>query len=559
MKLMESMELVVSIQNRESLATALDKGVGGVAAHLPRNPDSQVFSELADWRDAARQQKVKFYLTWDWLVRERELAGVPDMLAAVARLDPDGLQLRDLGLVREARRRYPDLPLQAAGNFGIHNSPGVRLAATLGFSRVVVAGPISLKDLALMRRQTAMPLAVTLATFCPGYAGLCLMEEYLGVSCEACCLARPENAGTLMATLETLSGLCQLGIEAVQLQGELFAPASLARVIGLCQAVATAAPMERPRVLAAAREVVEAFGETLRMSPPAPGTPPGPPVYPLPPAQRVAQSSSRPGLLGRGRVWLEVRDYAEAAALAREWREPLVLGLTSDTYAAFLQEHRQWDPRRLIWRLPPAIPESALGFYQKALETLRQGGYQSLCGRGLGRGGPGGGGRGPDLRRSNPRGAQLLVRGRRPGVQSDPGLPAPGTSVRSLAGDPGGDPVRQFLELPLPLRRPGRLPRRSRGPDPAGEPALDGGRRQGPPVPQSSPESPRSGPLVQTAVHPAPGGGPAPQPPAPGPTPPLAGPPPFGPPPPVNKLQAQGLFDIFMTKIRDISSKQGVW
>ena len=487
---MEIMELVVSIHNRESLATALDKGVGGVAAHLPRNPDSQVFSELADWRDAARQQKVKFYLTWDWLVRERELAGVPDMLAAVARLDPDGLQLRDLGLVREARRSYPDLPLQAAGNFGIHNSPGVRLAATLGFSRVVVAGPISLKDLALMRRQTAMPLAVTLGTFCPGYAGLCLMEEYLGVSCEACCLARPENAGTLMATLETLSGLCQLGIEAVQLKSELYAPASLARVIGLCQAVATAAPMERPRVLAAAREVVEAFGETLRMSPPAPGTPPGPPVYPLPPAQRVAQSSSRPGLLGRGRVWLEVRDYAEAAALAREWREPLVLGLTSDTYAAFLREHRQWDPRRLIWRLPPAIPESALGFYQKALETLRQGGYNRFVAGDWGA-----------VALVGAAGDQIFgdqtlgVRNSwsvaaRPGVQSDPGLPAPGTPVRSLAGDPGGHPVRQFLELPLPLRRPGRLPRRSRGPDPAREPALDGGRRQGPPVPQGSPESP---------------------------------------------------------------------
>ena len=375
MNSMKLVELVVSVHNRESLATALDKKVGGVAAHLPRNPDSQVFSELSEWREAARRQRVKFYLTWDWLVRERELAGVPDMLAAVARLDPDGLQLRDLGLVREARRLFPGLPLHAAANFGVHNSPGVRLAASLEFSRVGLAGPISLKDLALMRRQTDMPLTVALGTFCPGYPGLCLMEEYLGVSCEACCVARPENAGTLMASLETLSGLCQLGIEAVQLQGELYAPASLARVIGLCQAVITAAPMERPRVLAAARQVVEAFGETLHIVPPVPETPPGPPVYPLPPAQRVAQSSPRPGLLGRGRVWLEVRDAAEAAALAREWREPLVLGLNADTYAAFLQEHRQWDPRRLVWRLPPAIPESALGFYQKALETLRQGGY----------------------------------------------------------------------------------------------------------------------------------------------------------------------------------------
>ncbi|PIU53218.1 MAG: hypothetical protein COS90_07345 [Deltaproteobacteria bacterium CG07_land_8_20_14_0_80_60_11] len=372
---MEIMELVVSIQNRESLATALDRGVGGVAARLPRNPDSRVFSELAEWRDAARQHGVRFYLTWDWLVRERELAGAPDRLAAVARLAPDALQLRDLGLVREAHRRYPHLSLQAAGNFGVHNSPGVRLAATLGFSRVVAAGPISLKDLALMRRQTAMPLAVTLTTGCQGYAGLCLMEEYLGVSCDACCLARPQDAGTLMATLETFSGLCQLGIEAVHLRGELFAPASLARVIGLYQSVATASPMERPRVLAAARQVVEAFGETIRMSLPPPGTPPGPPVYPLPPSQRSVQSSSRPGLLGRGRIWLEARDYAEAAALSREWREPLLLALTSDNYAAFLQEHRHWDPRRLLWRLPPAIPESALAFYQKALETLRQGGY----------------------------------------------------------------------------------------------------------------------------------------------------------------------------------------
>jgi collagenase-like PrtC family protease len=369
------MELVVSIHRRESLTIALDRGVGGVAARLPRDPDSQVFSELADWRDAARRRGIKFYLTWDWLVRQGELAGVPDMLAAVARLDPEALQLRDLGLVREARRRYPGLPLQAAGSFGVHNSPGVRLAETLGFTRVVVVGPISLKDLALMRRQTAMPLAVALATGCQGYAGLCLMEEYLGVGCDACCLARPENAGTLMATLETFSGLCQLGLEAVQLRGELFAPASLAQVIGLCQSVATASPMERPRVLAAARQVVEAFGETLRLSPPPPGPPPGPPVYPLPPSQRSAPASPRPQVPARGRIWLEARDYAEAAALSRPWREPLLLALTSDNYAAFLQEHRHWGPRRLLWRLPPAIPESALAFYQKALETLRQGGY----------------------------------------------------------------------------------------------------------------------------------------------------------------------------------------
>ncbi|MFA5112277.1 MAG: U32 family peptidase [Desulfobaccales bacterium] len=370
------MELILQISDQAALAIAIERQVGGVAIALPRQPASEFWVELKDWRSMARQQGIKFYLVLDWLARQAELPGLIDMLAAAAALDPDGLQLRDPGLVREARRLYPNLSLQAAGNFGVHNSPGLRLAAALGFTRVGVEGPISLKDLALMRRQAPMPLTVSLTPSCRCYASLCLMEEYLGVSCEACsqCLSEvtPE---ALMASLETFSGLCQLGVEAVQIKAGNFPVTFLARVIGLYQAVQGAAPMERPGVLAAARQVLAAFEEQLRIPQPAPRAVPGPPVYPLPLSQRSALPSSRSEFFGPGRIWLEARDYAETIALAPEWREPLVLALTPENYAAFLQDHRQWGPRRLIWRLPPALPESALAFYQKALETLRQGEY----------------------------------------------------------------------------------------------------------------------------------------------------------------------------------------
>jgi len=378
------MELIVHVRDPESLTAALDQGVDGVATRLPRHPDSRTWSQLQDWRNAARRRSLTFYLVWDWLIHETELPGVETILSAVAHLNPDGLQLRDLGLLREARRRHPRLPLQAAGNWGAHNTPGVRLAETLGFSRVVLDGPISLKDLALVRRQTSIPLAVTLLPLCRGYADLCLLEDYLGMSCEACCLSRPADLipGALLAALETFAGLGQLGVAAVQLRGDLFPPSSLAQVIRLFQSVAAASPVERPRVLAAAREVLEAFGEHLLISPP-PSPPlikitktlPRSPAPPRPPTRRGAAPSSRPPFPGRGRLWLEVRDYPEALALSREWREPLLLSLTPDNYGAFLKDHRRWGPRRLIWRLPPAIPESALAFYPKALETLGQGGY----------------------------------------------------------------------------------------------------------------------------------------------------------------------------------------
>ena len=97
---------------------------------------------------------------------------------------------------------------------------------------------------------------------------------------------------------------------------------------------------------------------------------------PAPAGRGALAAKGRPRTApGPGRIWLEARDYAEAIALAPEWREPLLLRLTPENYAAFLNQYRQWDRRRLIWRLPPVIPESALSFFQQAIATLKQGGF----------------------------------------------------------------------------------------------------------------------------------------------------------------------------------------
>ena len=72
---------------------------------------------------------------------------------------------------------------------------------------------------------------------------------------------------------------------------------------------------------------------------------------------------------------MEARDYGEAAFLAQEWREPLILQLNAENYAAFLGQYRHWHPRRFIWRLPPIIRESALAFFGQAILTLKQGGF----------------------------------------------------------------------------------------------------------------------------------------------------------------------------------------
>jgi len=376
------MELIVQITSPEALDAALTAGVAGVTVNLPRDPDKAWWAEVKAWQAAARARQVKFYLQWDRLVREEELTQAKEALAALAALNPDALVLRDLGLCREARLRHPGLNLHAAGSTGFHNSPGLRLAETMGFSRVVLEGPIHLKDLGLLRRQTALPMVVVLPHACPGFGHLCLLDDYLvsGAGCPSCCRPsrwHPDAAVSLLAALEMLPGLSQVGVAAVQIGGVFSRGEPLKRIIELCCLMWDTTPAGRPRVLAAAREVLAAFGGEFRLEflskeahpPKKPAAAPQKERRPLGPKERTRTAP------GPSHIWLEPRDYAEAIVLAPVWREPLILQLTPENYNAFLAQYRQWDRHRLVWRLPPVIRESALSFFQQAIATLKQGGF----------------------------------------------------------------------------------------------------------------------------------------------------------------------------------------
>jgi hypothetical protein len=373
------MELVVQVQDSPALSAALEAGAATVAVRLPRVPDPDWWAEAAAWQRQARQAGARFHLVWDILVREPELSRASETLAAAAGTQPDALVLRDVGLAREARRRFPALPLHAAGSLGLLNSPALRLAADLGFSRAVLEAPITLKDLALLRRQSSLPLEVVLPPWRRGYSHLCLAEDYLENDCAWCggSLEQWNLADVLMESLEFLAGLCQLGVEAVRLKAERLAVQTLLRVLPLYQSVWEAPAAERPRVLAAARQLLAAFGPSLKSAQAKADAIPG--EAPPKKSSRVRPSPPKPlPEVLRRVLWLEARGYPEAAALAKSWREPLLIQLTPENYAAFLPEHRRWQPRRIIWRLPPVLKESELSFYQKAMETLSQGGCRRL-------------------------------------------------------------------------------------------------------------------------------------------------------------------------------------
>ena len=366
------MELVVEVWRLDAWATVLDRKVEAVALKMPQRPTSPWWAGAEACQAEARRRGTTFYLVWDWWVRQSEEAGALKTLAAIARVAPEALVLRDLGLLKAARQQYPDLKLHAAGGWGCHNSLGLRQAEALGFSRVVVAAPLGLKELALMRRQSSLPLEVGLTPPCPGFTGLCMLQDYLGANCDSCgaFLRRSRSpAATLFQTLEKLVGLAQLGVEAVQLTGEFFPEEALGQVVDLCQAVKEGAPEARLQALAAARQVLRVIEPGMDAVLPGFKKEGGRELPKVPAAKSGIAKAQRPlAMLPEGHLWIEARSFGEVADLARQGRHPLIVQLTPENYSDFLAQHRRWA----LWRL---IRESSLAFYQKAMETLKQGGY----------------------------------------------------------------------------------------------------------------------------------------------------------------------------------------
>ena len=123
-------------------------------------------------------------------------------------------------------------------------------------------------------------------------------------------------------------GLAQLGVAAVRLGWVFLEAWPLRRVIELCHLLWEASRPNGPAFWNWP-DVLAAFGAEFHLefpgkeagrakaSPPRPRRPRSPGC-----SERAAETVPSPG-----RIWLEARDYAEAAFLTRDWREPLIFNL----------------------------------------------------------------------------------------------------------------------------------------------------------------------------------------------------------------------------------------
>lgn len=179
------MELLSPAGNREALVAAVSCGADAVylgytafgARSYAGNFDDQQLKEAVEY---AHERGRKIYVTVNTLVKQCETDDLCDVLELLVSTGVDAAIVQDLGVVRIARARFPELTLHASTQMTVTNAQGARLLGSLGFTRVVPARECSLKELRRMADTGVEIEAFAHGALCVAVSGQCLFSSMIG-------------------------------------------------------------------------------------------------------------------------------------------------------------------------------------------------------------------------------------------------------------------------------------------------------------------------------------------------------------------------------------------
>ena len=286
-------ELLAPAGDWESLRAAVANGADAVYFGLPafnarQRATNFALAELPEVLAYLHDHNVKGYVTLNTLIFSDELPRAAEYAAAIAGAGADAVIVQDLGLLRLIRRLAPTLPIHASTQMTQTEAEGLELLRALGVSRVILARELTLPEIAVIRRQTAMPLEVFVhGALCISYSGQCLASEAFwgrsanrGVCGQACRLpyelvvdGQPLRQGDRryvlspqdLAAYDRLPQLVELGVAGFKIEGRLKSAHYVAAATRVYRAALDAALAGRPFVLPRDQEaeLVQSFSRGL--------------------------------------------------------------------------------------------------------------------------------------------------------------------------------------------------------------------------------------------------------------------------------------------------------
>ena len=227
--------VIAAVQNGAD-AIYLEYGDSGARA----KPNGFTRDEFGRALEYCRVRGVRTYLTLDSLARDSELTMISERAKEACRLGIDAIIVQDFGVMMAVRKAVPDVPIHAGARISVHNLEGVRMAAAMGFKRVMLAPELSRKKIAYICRRAPIEIEVYAhGLLCMSYSGQCYMSavvnnksDHRGICAQPCRLNYNAVGHSLKHPLSLkdnclvrhLDDLQMIGVTAIKIECKLKRP-----------------------------------------------------------------------------------------------------------------------------------------------------------------------------------------------------------------------------------------------------------------------------------------------------------------------------------------------
>ncbi|MCM1329717.1 MAG: U32 family peptidase [Ruminococcus sp.] len=248
-------ELLAPAGSFESVLAAVRCGADAVYAGGTRfsaRANAENFSD-AELEKAVRYchlHGVKLYRAMNTLVFGTEMADFVNEARRSAEIGVDGLIVQDLGAARVLREVLPDMRLHASTQMTVHTPEGARLAAELGFARVVAARELSLKQIQTLTETGIETEVFVHGALCMSVSGQCYMSALIGsrsanrgMCAQACRLPIGAIKGERydlslkdLCVIPHIGKLAEIGVSSLKIEGRMKRAEYVAAAVTACRA-----------------------------------------------------------------------------------------------------------------------------------------------------------------------------------------------------------------------------------------------------------------------------------------------------------------------------------
>ncbi len=180
------MELLSPAGSMEALIAAVQAGADAVylgAGDFNARQSAQNFTmeQLEEATTYAHLRGVQVYLTLNTLVTDRQISQVETVVKEASLAGVDGFIVQDWGVLRLCQEVAPHVPCHGSTQMAVHSLEGVKMAAKLGCTRVVVARELSRQDLMEICQNSPIEIeAFGHGALCMCHSGQCYYSAVIG-------------------------------------------------------------------------------------------------------------------------------------------------------------------------------------------------------------------------------------------------------------------------------------------------------------------------------------------------------------------------------------------